>query len=60
MNNGEIQVIINCSKSEGMSCVLMEAMNSGKSLIIARNIQGNQSIIKDKYNGNSFLMHKDK
>lgn len=42
--------LINCSKSEGMSMSILEAMVV-KCPIYARNIEGNTAIIKNGYNG---------
>jgi glycosyltransferase involved in cell wall biosynthesis len=42
--------LINCSKSEGMSMSILEAMVM-KCPVYARNIEGNTAIIKNGYNG---------
>ena len=44
-------IFINTSINEGMSGAILEAMSFNKILILARNNQGNQSIIKHQYNG---------
>ena len=54
-----VDVVLNKSISEGgMSNAVLEAMYVGK-LVLASNIEGNRSIIKDNYNGMLFSSEDD-
>lgn len=49
----ESSLVINCSIAEGLSSSILEAQKYGIP-VLARNNEGNMSIIKDKENGCAF------
>jgi glycosyltransferase involved in cell wall biosynthesis len=51
--------VVNCSISEGMSNTILEAMTLGHPLVIARNNEGNRSLVVHKKNGLLFETAKE-